>query len=187
MAYLGNPIKIQAILNAVGNADTLIDIGCNYGFMAKAFLDNRLVKKCFGIDKTIKVVDPRLLKNPAFTFYEGDLVDFVFPQTYEVIIYTATHHRVLETYGKDVAMNVWRKIVNACEKTIVFETGMLAESGVDFTAELAKYYSNDKEHWDEIISVVGDRLLGVEELIKIPVRGETRIVYKIMLSEPDRC
>ena len=63
----------------------------------------------------------------------------------------------------------------------------LDESGVDFTAELAKYYSNDKEHWDEIISVVGDRLLGVEELIKIPVRGETRIVYKIMLSEPDRC
>ena len=36
-------------------------------------------------------------------------------------------------------------------------------------------------------SVVGDRLLGVEELIKIPVRGETRIVCKIMLSEPDRC
>ncbi len=57
----------------------------------------------------------------------------------------------------------------------------------DYTAELAKYYSNDKEHWSEIISVVGDRLLGVEELIKIPVRGETRIVCKIMLSEPDRC
>jgi hypothetical protein len=34
---------------------------------------------------------------------------------------------------------------------------------------------------------MGDRLLGVEELIKIPVRGETRIVCKIMLSEPDRC
>jgi tRNA A22 N-methylase len=60
MAHLGNPIKIQTILNAVGNADTLIDIGCNYGFMAKAFLDNRLAKKCFGIDKTIKVVDPML-------------------------------------------------------------------------------------------------------------------------------
>jgi hypothetical protein len=184
---MGNEVKINAILKAVGKAGTLIDIGCSRGYMAKAFLDNNQVSKCYGLNPEIEIVSPELLKNPAFTFYKANLVDFVFPQNYEVVIYTAVHHRVFETYGRDIALNVWKKVIDACDKTVVFETGMLVEKGDDFVSELAKHYASDSEYLDEVFSVVGNRLLGVDEIIKLPVRGATRTVYKLTLSEARQC
>lgn len=184
MAYLGNPVKINAILKAVGKVDTLIDIGCNYGFTARAFLESNLVKKCYGLELKKKTVNPVLLKNPAFTFYEADLTKFVFPQIYEVGIYTAVYHRVLEIYGKETALKVWEKVISACNKTIIFETGLIGEKGKEkFITELPKYYSSNEEYMGEIFSAIGDRLVSIEEVIKIPVRGVVRTVYKINLLE----
>ncbi len=182
MISVRKALKIEKILEAVGEVDSVIDIGCNRGYMARAFLDSGQAKECYGLELDADMVDPELLEHPSFTLYEGDLSTFKFPRKYDVGIYTAVHHHMISEHGRRIAMNAWRRIIRACNRTIILETGMLTEQGKDWAKVLAEHYSDDEDQLKKMLSSVGKRLDSVEVIMEIPMRGTIRPIYKIELK-----
>jgi hypothetical protein len=177
-----NSIKVEKILDAMEKCDSVLDIGCNEGYLIEGCLDKGITKVGFGIDLNRKVVSPHLLNNPSFHFLEYDIADFKFIRTYDIIIYNAVHHHVFGKYGREVAWRIWQDIVDHCNQTLFFETGMVSEVGDYYwKAEIQRYFNRDEEHFYALLNLIGPRLKSVQSIVELPIHGIVRNIYKINL------
>lgn len=174
--------KIHAIIQNTERCESVIDIGCNQGYVVKAFLNNGLATQGFGVDLNREVVDRDLLSNSNFIFCEQDIIDFKFLQAYDVVIYNSVHHHIFGKYGKNASFKLWQDIVDHCDRTLIFETGLLAEEGLYYwKTEIEKYYSIDEHHLSSLFRAIGSRLKKIEEITQLPIHGTYRTIYKISL------
>ncbi|MFA5385620.1 MAG: class I SAM-dependent methyltransferase [Eubacteriales bacterium] len=180
-SYKGrNDIKAGLVLGHIGPASSVLDIGCNSGYMSEALLMAGKAETCHGVELSRAIVSGSLLEDSRFKLFECDITDFEFPQSYDAVLYLAVHHHVFGKYGKSVAMDLWRKIVNHCSRVMFFETGLLTGRGdLYWRDEMAKHYSSDKEHIDELLSFSGGRIDSVEVLARLSMNGTDRPIYKI--------
>lgn len=177
-----NRKKINAILEHVGACETLLDIGCNQGYLIRAFLEQGLVKHGTGIDLDVSVIDPWLLADRRFSFFEGNILDYVFDHSYETIVFNSVFHHIFGTYGKETALSLWDDIIDHCDRILIFETGVLTEFGRYYWMEnLLKYYSTDEEILNVLLQRIGSRLKKCESIISLPIHLTARSVYKIEL------
>lgn len=177
-----NQKKIKAILRNVGESETLLDIGCNQGYILRAFLEQNLIKHGTGIDLDISVVDPWLVEDKRFAFFEGNILDFVFDRSYETIVFNSVFHHVFGTYGKETALGLWDNIIDHCDRILIFETGVLTEFGQYYWMEnFLRYYSTDEEILNVLLQRIGSRLKKCESIVSLPIHLTQRNIYKIEL------
>ena len=175
-----NDIKTGLVLDHIGPVASVLDIGCNSGYMSEALLKSGKAETCHGVELSRGIVSGSLLEDSRFRFYEEDIIDFKFTQTYDAILYMAVHHHVFGKYGRDAALNLWHKIVNHCGRVMFFETGLLTGQGnLYWRDEMAKHYSSDKEHMEELLSLAGGRVESIETLAALSMNGTDRPIYKI--------
>lgn len=177
-----NRKKINAILKNVGASETLLDIGCNQGYLIRAFLEQGLVKHGTGIDLDVSVIDPWLLADKRFSFFEGNILEYVFEHTYETIVFNSVFHHVFGTYGKETALDLWDNIIDHCDRTLIFETGVLTEFGRYYWMDgFLKHYSTDEEILNVLLQRIGSRLKECKSIISLPIHLTARSIYKIKL------
>jgi hypothetical protein len=177
-----NRKKIETIVRNVGKSKTLLDIGCNQGYVIRTFLEKDLVDRGCAVELSASVVDPWLIGNKRFSLFEGNVLDYTFDQTFDVIIFNSVFHHIFGTYGKDVALNLWDRIIDHCDRVLIFETGVLTEFGQYYWKdELLKYYLFDDELIKTLLGRVGSRLKSCEPIISLPIHLTQRLIYKIEL------
>jgi hypothetical protein len=177
-----NQKKISMVIKAIYSVDSILDIGCNQGYIIKSCLKKKLTKLGFGIELDRSIVDKELLANPAFTLFECDLKDFSFTNSYDIIIYNSVHHHIFGKYGRKIAWRIWQDIIDHCNSVLIFETGMVGEKGNYYWKdEILKYYNNDQDHLNTLFNQIGPRLKAIEPIIVLPIHGSNRVVYKIEL------
>lgn len=177
-----NQHKISAIVRAMHPVQTMLDIGCNQGYVSQICLDLNLVQHVTGVELDGKVISPTLLANPRFQLVESDVVEFRFDQTYDVIVYTAVHHHIVGKYGLLTALEVWRDLVDHCNQYFFFETGLIAEVGDYYwKSELQKLFDHDSSHLTMLLNHIGPRLKAVTPIAQLPIHGTSRTLYKIDL------
>ncbi|MDA7979084.1 MAG: class I SAM-dependent methyltransferase [Pirellulales bacterium] len=71
-----NAKKVQQILENLSPPKTLLDLGCNAGYVDAAVLERFPSTQCHGVDLDQSVVAPSLLKDSRFRFTASDVVNF---------------------------------------------------------------------------------------------------------------
>ena len=183
-----NKRKIQIILDSLTEIyDSAMDIGCNQGYIIETLLKKQIVKRGYGLDLDKTLVNKTLLNNSNFKFYEADITNFSFPENYDLILYLSVHHHIFGKYGKQKAFEILNEIIDHCNKTLIFETGMLSEVSSDlyWKEEIRKNFNNDVEHLIKLKQLVGPRLKKIEIIGQLPIHNSNRPIIKISLHPLD--
>ncbi|MGH7230600.1 MAG: methyltransferase domain-containing protein, partial [Nitrospiraceae bacterium] len=177
-----NTRKIRRILAHIDAGDRFLDIGCNSGYVAAALLRANKARQVDAIELSRSIVDPALLEDPRFNFYEGPVTDYPFRSVYAGTIYCAVHHHVFGLHGKSQAFTTWRKIIEHSNHFVLFETGQIAEGDRHYWQRaIHSYYSTDEEHLRDLLHAIGPRLKNVSVIDHLPMHGVNRVLLKIEL------
>lgn len=60
--------RLSAIVDLVGRADTVVDVGCDHGYVANYLVEENLAQKVYATD----ISEPSLRKNERFAFSRGN-------------------------------------------------------------------------------------------------------------------
>lgn len=60
--------RLSAIVDLVGKADTVVDVGCDHGYVANYLVEENLAKKVYATD----ISEPSLRKNERFAYNRGN-------------------------------------------------------------------------------------------------------------------
>jgi len=180
-----NQKKINSICKHIQNepVKNVLDIGCNQGYVIKSLLGRNIIEFGYGVDLEKRIVDPELLRDERFTFFEKDILKFTFPKIFDVIIYNSVHHHIFSNYGVDTAFKVWRAIISNCNRLIFFETAVLTEIGsaLYWKNELGQKYKDDSHMMSDIFAKIGPRLKNIEIIGNNKIHMSKRPLYKISL------
>lgn len=182
-----NRKKVELISRNIENpVESILDIGCNRGYLIKAMLDRKICSSGAGVEIDRRTLDPCLFENTNFALSESDFADYQFTQDFEIVFYLAVHHHIFAKYGANKAMEKWSSIINHCQKTIFFETGQLAERGNYYWKEaLARHYPTDLAYFKDLLRQVGPRLKSVSLAGQLSIHGIRRSLIKIDLQPLD--
>ena len=163
--------------------NNVLDIGCNHGYVTKSLLDRKIIKFGYGVDLEKRIVNPKLIKDERFTFFEKDIIKFSFTRRFDVIVYNSVHHHIFANYGSDEAFRVWREIIRNCNQLIFFETAALTERGpaLYWKNELEEKYKDDNHMMSDIFTKIGPRLKDIEIIGSNKIHWSKRPLYKISL------
>ena len=177
-----NDRKVKAILKNIDKYNNAIDIGCNQGYLILNLLNKGYIKKGYGIDLDKSVLSKELISNDDFKFYEQDIVNYEFKDCYDLVIYNAVHHHVFGKYGKQRAFQLFSDVIDHCNETLIFETGMISEEGDYYWKdEIIKYFDNDQMHFNKLWQLIGPRLKNIEIIDELDIHGTKRPIFKISL------
>jgi len=177
-----NKNKVQLLLDMTDVCDSVLDIGCNEGYVSSAMLSEGKAHYVHAVELDRSVVSKKLVSDNRFKLFEGPVSEFEFKQKYCGVIYNAVHHHVFALEGKEAAFEVFRKIVRNCDKFIFFETGQLSEGGHRYWYQsIRDYYSDDQSHFGALFHAIGCRLKGIKLVDNLPIQGVYRQLIKIEL------
>lgn len=162
-----------------------IDIGCNQGYVIKNLLEEKIIDYGAGLDIDKSIIDHELFENPNFTFFEENLVDFKFPSQYDIVIFNSVYHHIYANYGKEIALSVWRKIIDNCKRYLFFETAVLDEIGkaLYWKESFINDYKDDNHIISELLLIIGDRLEDVQIIGSYEIHCAKRPLYMITLKQ----
>jgi len=180
-----NQKKINSICEHLQNepVKNVLDIGCNQGYVIKSLLDRNIIEFGYGVDLEKRIVDPELIRDERFTFFEKDIIKFTFPKKFDVIVYNSVHHHIFANYGSDTAFRVWWEIISNCNQFIFFETAVLTERGpaLYWKNELEQKYKDDIHMTSDIFTKIGPRLKNIEIIGNNKIHWSKRPLFKISL------
>ena len=173
-----NKLKTELILANSVAVNTMLDIGCNTGYIAESYLLSKKARKVFGIEME-PVIKESLLADPRFKLLGTDVTKYVYKNYFNVVVYASTHHHIFWKHGKNVAFRVFKDAVDHCTQTMFFEMGCLAQGAGYWGDEIAKYFKTDDEHLDALMDTVKGKVEKIEEIGRLPICGYNRPIYKI--------
>ena len=178
-----NAHKLEQLLPRFSN-ESVLDIGCNNGYLCAGILNAYEESTCTGIELSDKPLLPELRDHPRFKLIVGNIAETeLSPQ--DVVVYNSVHHHIFEAYGPDRAMEVLAGIFNAANRALVFETGVISEQGnFSWKKALKKFFDSDEAHLEAVVEAAGSRFKGIEIVCSPKIHGVTRNVYWIDLAAP---
>lgn len=161
-------------------ANTLLDVGCNEGLVSEYLL--RMGKADFvtGIEMSDAKLSNWLKESAHFELINASVEDVAFERRYDCIFYGAVHHHIVRESGITTAVKIFQKLAHACDDRMFFETGQLGEGGRwEWQRALAKYFSNDEEHFWYLLRSVEPILKSFKVIGQYYIHGVPRYLCEI--------
>ena len=137
-----------------------------------------------GVELKAEAIDPWLLNKERFKLFQTDITKFKFERNYDLIVYNSVHHHVIGKFGKRMATETWHNIVDHCNKYLIFETGLLSESGDFYWKEgLMELFGTDKLYVKSLLNSLGPRLDKVKTIKNLTIHGTKRPLFKLVLHQ----
>ncbi len=172
--------RISANMDA---ASSLLDVGCNIGVTSQFLLDEGRVDTITGVELQATTVSELLMRNPRFSLIEGDIAKLDLSDNFDVCIYGAVHHHILNFYGLGIAVHTLQKLAAHCSQTLFFETGQIGEGGRwTWQRAIRRYFRTDEEHFYYLLSSIEHQVESFCVIGKFWIHGVRRSFFKINLK-----
>jgi SAM-dependent methyltransferase len=140
--------RAERIARSIGADSSILDVGCNYGITSQHLLDAGKACRVTGVELHADTVADSLRRNPRFTLIEGDIVEIKLDRRFDICVYGAVHHHILNRYGLSVAVETLQKLASHCDRHLFFETGQISEGGRwEWQCAIRRYFRTDEEHF----------------------------------------
>lgn len=175
--------RAKRIASHFAHAKKFLDVGCNQGLTTSYLLDAGKVAKATGVEIADDAVSSSLLSNPNFDLITGDISELDIQGEYDCIFYGAVHHHIVREKGLGVAVEVFQKLVKACNGIMFFETGQLTEGGRWlWQNKLKEYFSTDEEHIFYLLRAIEPCLVDFHVVGRFQIHGVWRYLFKLYIS-----
>lgn len=176
--------RAERIACHLKKVSSFLDVGCNEGLVSEYLLKAGKVERATGIELSNAKVSSWLKDNEHFRFIQGDIEKLELTEKYECIFYGAVHHHIVRESGFDAAVDVFRRLAYSCTDKIYFETGQLIEGGRwGWQREIAKYFSNDEEHFWFLLQTIEPILKGFKVVGRFYIHGVRRYLCEISVKD----
>ncbi|MCK9230947.1 MAG: class I SAM-dependent methyltransferase [Syntrophales bacterium] len=167
--------RALAIIGSLGEARSILDIGCNQGLTSRLLLERTQADQITGIELSRSTVDKDLLSDERFKLIEGDICELPLAGYYDAIIYGAVHHHIVRKHGLSEAVRVLQKIAESCRGKLFFETGHITEGGRwAWQRKLRQYFKTDEEHIYYLLRSIEEMIAGFEVIGRFRIHGVKR-------------
>jgi SAM-dependent methyltransferase len=164
-------------------ASSLLDVGCNNGITSQFLLKEGKADKVTGVELHATTVSDSLMQNPRFSLIEGDIAKLELSDNFDVCIYGAVHHHILNFNGLGIAVQTLQKLAAHCNQTLFFETGQISEGGRwDWQHAIRRYFRTDEEHFFYLLSSIEHQVKNYSVIGKFWIHGIRRSFFKIDLK-----
>lgn len=175
--------RAECIASKIAGPVRVLDVGCNIGITSMHLLHSGIATRVTGIELSKNTVNDALLHDSRFELIEGDIVSITPERDYEVVVYGAVHHHVMNHHGLGAAVSVLQNLACCCTKSLFFETGQLSEGGRwDWQRSIRRYFRTDEEHFHYLLGCIEPAIARVEVIGKFWIHGIRRSYLKIDLK-----
>lgn len=162
----------------------VLDVGCNQGITSQYLLDCGRARRVTGVEFHEATVDESLRVDPRFELIEGDIVDIDLQDRYDVIVYGAVHHHILNVHGLTAAVATLQKLARQCDGQLFFETGQIAEGGRwPWQRAMRNYFRTDEEHFFYLLRSIEEFIEGFESIGEFWIHGIRRSYLRIDIGQ----
>ncbi len=182
--HLGRSLKrARRIAANIDAGSTLLDVGCNNGITSQFMLEEGVADTVTGIELHATTVENSLLENPRFNLIEGDIAKLELSDNYDVCIYGAVHHHILNFNGLGIAVQTLQKLAMHTNRILFFETGQISEGGRwDWQHAIRRYFRTDEEHFYYLFSSIEHLVESYSVIGKFWIHGIRRTFFRIDLK-----
>lgn len=175
--------RAERIAENIDEAGSVLDVGCNNGITSRYLLDQGKAQRATGIELLRDTVDADLCDDNRFSLIEGNIVDIELPQHYDVIVYGAVHHHILNFNGLSTAVRTLQKLADHCNDRIFFETGQIGEGGRwGWQRATRRLFRTDEEHFCYLLKCIEHQVRGFSVIGKFWIHGIRRSYLRIDLK-----
>lgn len=178
--------RAERIAANIGSPGHVLDVGCNNGITSRFLLDSGKATRATGIELHSSTVDADVLADDRFTLIEGNIVDLELPARYDICVYGAVHHHILNFNGLSAAVATLQKLAQNCERQIFIETGQVGEGGRwDWQHAIRRYFRTDEEHLCYLLQTIEQHVCDVSLIGKFWIHGIRRSYIRVDLRPRD--
>lgn len=175
--------RAKRIAQNIDAAGSLLDVGCNNGITSRYLLDQGKATHATGIELLRETVDEDLQSDDRFTLIDGNIVDLELRANYDVVIYGAVHHHILNFNGLSAAIRTLQKLADHCNNRIFFETGQVGEGGRwGWQRATRRHFRTDEEHFCYLLQSIEQQIKDVSVIGKFWIHGVRRSYLRIDLK-----
>lgn len=175
--------RAERIAENIDDGSSVLDVGCNNGITSRYLLDLGKAYHATGIELHAETVDAKLRADERFTFIEGDIAKLGLPARYDVCVYGAVHHHILNFHGLSTAVATFQKLAEHCNQRIFFETGQLGEGGRwDWQRAIRRYFHTDEEHICYLLKSIEHQIIDFSTIGRFWIHGIRRSYLRIDLK-----
>lgn len=175
--------RAERIAANIEKPGSVLDVGCNNGITSRYLLDQGKAKRATGIELLRDTVDADLCDDDRFSLIEGNIVDIDLPQHYDVIVYGAVHHHILNFNGLSTAVQTLQKLAGHCNDRLFFETGQIGEGGRWGWQRATRHlFRTDEEHFCYLLKCIEHQVRDFSVIGKFWIHGIRRSYLRIDLK-----
>lgn len=176
--------RAEQIAAQIDGPAKILDIGCNNGITSQFLLDSGKASHVTGVELHASTVAESLLANPNFDLIEGNIVNLEIQQRFDVIIYGAVHHHIVNFNGLSVAVQTLQKLIALCDGSLFFETGQIGEGGRwRWQRKQRKYFRTDEEHFFYLMRSIEDQISSFDVIGRFWIHGIRRYYLQIDVDD----
>ena len=172
--------RIAANIESPGH---VLDVGCNNGITSRYLLEQGKALQATGIELKASTVDADLRAESKFELIEGNIVNLDLPERYDVCVYGAVHHHIMNFNGLSAAVATLQKLVAHTGQQLFFETGQVGEGGRwDWQRAIRRYFRTDEEHFCYLLQSIEEHIRDIAVIGKFWIHGIRRSYIRIDLK-----
>jgi hypothetical protein len=146
-------------------------------------LEEGKVDQVTGVELHATTVADSLMQNSRFSLIEGDIARLELDDNFDVCIYGAVHHHVLNFNGLGIAVQTLQKLTAHCNEVLFFETGQISEGGRwGWQHAIRRYFRTDEEHFFYLLSSIEHQVESFSVIGKFWIHGIRRTFFRIDLK-----
>ena len=178
--------RARRIADNIETQSTVIDVGCNNGITSQYLLDTGKASHVTGVELHAETVDDALRENARFELIEGNVAELQLDRQYDVCVYGAVHHHILNFYGLTAAIETLQKLATHTDRSLFFETGQIAEGGRwGWQRAIRRYFRTDEEHFFYLLRSIEHLVDDFSVIGKFWIHAARRSYLRIDLKPPD--
>jgi len=161
----------------------VLDVGCNNGITSQYLLERGIASRVTGVELLATTVDESLQQDSRFSLIEGNVAELEIKQTYDVCIYGAVHHHILNFHGLSAAVATLQMLAAQSDRHLFFETGQISEGGRwDWQRAMRRYFRTDEEHFFYLLRSIEHLIDDFAIIGKFWIHGARRSYLRIDLK-----
>jgi len=175
--------RARCIARHIQTGATVLDVGCNKGITSHYLLEQNIATHVTGIELLETTVDESLKQDSRFTLIEGNVAELEIKKRFDVCVYGAVHHHILNFHGLSAAVATLQMLAEQCDRYLFLESGQVTEGGRwGWQSAIRQHFRTDEEHFFYMLRSIEHLIDGFSIIGKFWIHGSRRWYLRIKMK-----